>query len=190
MSQLPARPPADGGPAPRPVALVGMMGVGKTAVGRRLACHLDRPFVDLDAELVEREGRAIPEIFATDGEDRFRALESELLDESLDRADAPVVSTGGGVVKSAINREWLRNRAVTVWLRGDAATIVARVGPTAARPLLQPAEGESMVDLVERLMAERQDLYAEVAVLTMDTDHGSAHHLAGWLSDRLATALT
>ncbi len=186
VTELPARPPADGGPAPRPVALVGMMGVGKTAVGRLLAHHLDRPCVDLDAELVEREGRAIPEIFAIDGEDRFRALESELLDETLDRADAPVVSTGGGVVKSAINREWLRHRAVTVWLRGDAATIVARVGPNADRPLLRPAEGETMVDLVERLMAERRDLYAEVAALTMETDHSSAHHLA----DRLETDLT
>ncbi|MCP5028389.1 MAG: shikimate kinase [Actinomycetia bacterium] len=185
MSVNPPCPPSGADPAVRPVALVGMMAVGKTSVGAELASRLGRPFVDLDVTLVEREGRSISEIFATEGEEWFRTVETELLAEMLDRNDGPVLSTGGGVVKEAANRALLQTGALTIWLQSTPATIMGRARGNPDRPLLQPAGGEDLTDLVNRLDEQRRPLYAEVAALAVDTSEATPAQIAADLVARL-----
>jgi shikimate kinase len=174
----------DGG-RPRHVVLVGPMGVGKTTVGRRLARELQRPFADADEQLELRAGRTIPVIFRRDGEQAFRRLESEVLDDLLGRPDPLVVAAGGGVVVSPENRALLGRRAFVVWLRASPGFLAARADP-AHRPLL--AGDPDPAATLRRLVATRAPLYAEVADATVDVEpfHAAddkpkralAHHIA------------
>ena len=143
----------------RPIALVGLMGAGKSAVARVLAGRLGVPVVSLD-ELLEREqGRSISEMFATLGESAFRRLEAEMLARARD-SGAGVIDCGGGVVLLEANRLLLRERCRTAWLEVDAATAAARVGNGRTRPLLGTDEP---IARLSALLAERGELYAEVA---------------------------
>jgi len=152
-----------------PIALVGLMGSGKTTVGRRLAKLLDRPFVDADEEVEARSGRTIAEIFREDGEDRFRDLESDVLASLLADPEAPVIATGGGAVLRQRNRDLLRQPDVTVvWLEASPAFLASRVQRKAHRPLL--AGAESPRELLERLHAEREPLYREVVDLSLSIE--------------------
>jgi shikimate kinase len=156
---------------PGPVVLVGLMGSGKTTVGRRLAAKLDRPFVDADEALEERAGRSIADIFADDGEDAFRDLETKVLAELLERDDAPVIASGGGVVVREANRVLLTDTpdVLVVWLNAAPAFLASRVEQKeqkAHRPLL--AGDESPREVLQRLHAERSPLYDEVADLEVD----------------------
>lgn len=154
---------------PRHVVLVGLMGSGKTTVGRRLAARLDRPFVDADAALVEVADRSIAEIFATDGEPSFRALEADVLEELLEHHEPTVIASGGGVVLAEQNRRRLAAPEVTVvWLRAEPAFLASRVEGRTHRPLLQGEEPARAV--LARLQAERDPLYAEVADITVDVE--------------------
>jgi len=146
-----------------PVVLVGAPGSGKSTVGALLAARLEVPFTDVDAEIEERTGRSIAEIFADDGEPAFRALEQQVTAELLDRPG--VLSLGGGAVLSAATRAALRGHRV-VWLQVSAATAVSRVGLNEARPLLL---GNVRGRLI-KLLAERTPLYAEVATERVETD--------------------
>jgi shikimate kinase len=151
-----------------PIVLVGLMGSGKTTVGKRLAALLGRPFVDADDALEERAGRSIADIFATDGEDAFRQLETSLLEELLDREDEPVIATGGGVVTRAPNRELLTGHPATVvWLDGSPAFLASRLQHQTHRPLLVDADPR---EVLTRLHAERAPLYEEVADLVVDIE--------------------
>lgn len=153
----------------RHVVLVGLMGSGKTTVGRRLADRLGRDFVDADAALVDVADRTIAEIFATDGEERFRALEADVLEELLERHDPTVIASGGGVVLRDDSRERLRHPAVTVvWLDAGPAFLASRVEGKPHRPLL--ATDEPARDVLERLHRERAPLYEEVADLRVDVE--------------------
>lgn len=156
-----------------PVVLVGLMGSGKTTVGKRLAARLERPFVDADDALEERAGRPIAEIFAADGEDAFRDLETKVLGELLDRADAPVIASGGGVVVREANRALLTDTdgVLVIWLNAGPAFLASRIeqkAQKANRPLL--AGDESAHVVLERLSAERGPLYAEVADLEVQVE--------------------
>ena len=143
------------------VALVGLMGSGKTTVGRRAAKLLERPFVDADEAFIPRYGRTVAEVFASDGEDGFRRLEAELLGELLDVDTPLLVACGGGVVTTEGNRRRLRDPGVhVVWLRAEPAFLASRAQAKADRPLL--AEGDAR-EVLERLHAERESWYAEVA---------------------------
>lgn len=174
----------DGGRA-RHVVLVGPMGVGKTTVGRRLARDLQRPFADADEQVELRAGRTIPVIFRDDGEQAFRRLESEVLADLLGRPDPLVVAAGGGVVIHPENRALLGRRGFVVWLRASPGFLAARADP-AHRPLLA-GEPEPAATL-ERLVAARGPLYAEVADAAVDVEafHAAddkpkralAHHIA------------
>jgi shikimate kinase len=151
-----------------PVVLVGLMGSGKTTIGRRLAAELGRPFVDADDALEEHAGRPIAEIFANDGEDAFRDLETKVLEELLGRDDAPVIASGGGVVVRARNRELLTDtdHVLVVWLNADPGFLASRMeqkAQKANRPLLAGEERPRAV--LERLHAERAPLYEAVADL-------------------------
>jgi shikimate kinase len=160
-----ATPEAHGSRPDRHVVLIGLMGVGKSTVGRRLAKELERPFADVD-ELVElAAGRAIPAIFRVDGEEAFRRLETEVLADLVDRADPLVVAAGGGAVSRPENRALLPGRATVVWLRASAAFLTRRTDP-AHRPLLAVDPAGTLA----RLQAEREPLYAEVADVVVDVE--------------------
>ena len=146
-----------------PVVLVGAPGSGKSTVGALLAERLGVPFADVDAEIEQRTGRSIAEIFADDGEPAFRALEEQVTAELL--GTTGVLSLGGGAVLSSSTRAALRGHRV-VWLQVSAATAVQRVGLNEARPLLL---GNVRGRLI-KLLAERTPLYAEVATERVDTD--------------------
>ena len=116
---------------------MGLMGSGKTTVGRRLAGLLERPFVDADEALEDRAGRAIAEIFATDGEDAFRDLETKVLAELLARDDAPVIASGGGVVVRQANRDLLSevDDVLVVWLNASPGSSRAASSRRRRRPI-------------------------------------------------------
>ncbi len=143
------------------VALVGLMGAGKTSVGRRAARLLERAFVDCDEAFIPRFGRTVTEVFRTDGEDEFRRLESEMLQE-LVGVDTPlVVATGGGVVVREDNRLRLRSPEVfVVYLHAEAAFLASRADAKEHRFLLA---GNDPRAVLERLYAERDAWYREVA---------------------------
>ena len=138
------------------------MGCGKSSTGRELAARLGARFVDLDAEIVAREGRPIPEIFAEGGEAAFRAVELETLRAVLDEADGDtVLALGGGTLTVPAARELVLSRTRCVWLRTRLETIRSRLGAAdASRPLFADAEA---------LFAARLPVYAQ-APLAVDTD--------------------
>ncbi|CAN5668362.1 shikimate kinase [soil metagenome] len=143
------------------VYLVGMPGAGKTVVGRELAGRLGVTFIDLDAEIERGQNRPINEIFATQGEAAFRAMEAA----ELTRAgahDPSVVSCGGGVVLEPANRITLRNTGTVVYLDVPLAQLRERVRPAEDRPLIRE-DGD-----IERLLAERGPLYREFAAHVVD----------------------
>jgi shikimate kinase len=148
------------------LALVGMMGSGKTTVGRRVAAALHRPFFDSDQMIEAREGRTVREIWLTDGEPAYRVLETKVLEEALASPEAAVVAAAGGVVLKEENRRLLTRADVcTVRLVADPEVLVTRVGRQGHRPLLD----EDPLTALRRLSSEREDLYREVADATVET---------------------
>jgi shikimate kinase len=143
------------------VYLVGMPGSGKSTVGREVAGRLGVPFVDLDEEIERRSGASVSQIFASDGEAGFRALEARALVDAS-RRDPSVVACGGGVVLEPANRVTLRNTGTCVYLNVPLGVLEERVEPAADRPLIR-AEGD-----LERLLAEREGLYREFAAHVVD----------------------
>lgn len=142
------------------------MGSGKSTVGRRLAKRLERDFIDADQALEEIVDRTIPEIFASDGERGFRAIEADVLEELLEHHEPTVIASGGGVVLNGENRQRLSQPGITVvWLDGSPAFLASRVEAKAHRPLL--AGAESHREVLARLHAERAHLYREVADITV-----------------------
>jgi shikimate kinase len=168
----------------QPIVLVGMMGVGKSAVGRVLARRLARPFVDADVAIAERAGRPVGDIFAADGEAGFRDLEADVLDELLDRRPPVVLAAGGGVVVRPGNRRALRDRATVVWLQAPIDDLVRRVGSGRGRPLLRHDPAATLA----RLLHERGPWYAEVAGLAVDTAGRRPDDVADELARALAPA--
>jgi shikimate kinase len=169
------------------VVLVGLMGSGKTTVGRRLATRLDRHFVDADAALEAITDRTIADIFQRDGEQGFRDLEADTFEELLEHHEPCVIAAGGGIVLRTENRERLRRGEVTtVFLDATPAFLASRIARKASRPLL--AGEESPRAVLERLHAERLPLYEEVADLTVDVEpfHASAERPKQAMADRIA----
>lgn len=150
----------------RIVVLVGMMGAGKTTVGRSVASRLGVDFVDTDDLVEARAGKSVRDIFASDGEAAFRTLESQVLAESLKSPVDVVIAAAGGTVLSESNRAALREHAdVVVWLDADVSALGERASRGAHRPLLDG-------DVEDRLMAldgERRVLYQSVADVRLDT---------------------
>jgi shikimate kinase len=165
---LPADPSprADGGTSlPRTLVLVGLMGAGKTSIGRRLARALDATFIDADDEIVAAAGISIPDIFALYGEPRFRELERRVVARLLDQPPM-VLALGGGAFVDPETRAKVKEKALSVWLRADLDTLVARTArKKGTRPLLDQGDPR---DILARLMAQRYPVYAE-ADYTVDT---------------------
>ena len=158
------------------IVLVGMMGAGKSSVGRVLAQRLDRPLLDSDDMIEDRTGRTVREIWSADGEPAFRSIEAEVLAEAL-RSDEPVVvAAAGGVVLSPANREILRSSgAHVVWLLADVELLLERVKNGMHRPLLDSdPEGT-----LRTMFDDRGGLYREVADAIVSVDHRSVSDVAG-----------
>jgi shikimate kinase len=170
----------------RPVVLVGMMGVGKSSVGKRLAAMLRWPFVDADDEIERSARMTIPEMFEAYGESYFRDGERRVIARLLaeDRART-VIATGGGAFCNAATRELILERAVAVWLDSDVDTLVERTARKDNRPLLQGGDAR---EILTRLREERAPHYAlaPVHVVSASGPHTHTVHrvlegIARWL---------
>jgi shikimate kinase len=149
------------------ILLVGMMGAGKSSVGKRVADRLGRPFFDVDTWIEDEEGLSIASIFKTRGEAAFRTLESKVLTSFLANPVASVLSVGGGAVVEARNRTAMIDQQSVVWLRASDATLVSRVGNGSDRPLLA---GKDPATELARLSNRRTPMYTEVADVIVDVD--------------------
>lgn len=160
------------------VILIGYRGTGKSTVARRLSLALGWDWIDADVELELKAGKSIAAVFAEDGEQVFRDLESRLLIE-LTRRSRTVLAVGGGAVLRKENRAAMRDSGKVVWLRANPGTILARVAGDAStadrRPNLTTAGGLAEV---EQLLALRTPLYAECADATIDTDDRTPQQVA------------
>ncbi len=146
------------------VVLVGLMGTGKSTIGKRLAKSLRRPFLDSDALIENRTGRSVRQIFADDGEDAFRAVEQRVLRDALNENVPAVIAAAGGVVLDASNRAAINEKSWTIWLQCDPAVLAKRVASGTHRPLLDDDPEGTLTEM----STVRADLYAEVADVVLD----------------------
>lgn len=163
------------------IFLVGLMGAGKSTIGRQLAELLGMDFADSDQEIERRTGAAIPLIFEIEGEAGFRRREAAVIDE-LTRRDQLVLGTGGGAVLLEENRRCLRSRGSVVYLCADVDTLLERTRRDRHRPLLQTADPRGKI---EELLRQREPLYREVADLVVNTERRSAAAVARDIAKRL-----
>lgn len=144
----------------RPIALVGLMGVGKTTVGRRLAKALDRDFYDSDEEIERASGRTVAGYFRDHGEAAFRNGERRVVERLIALPDI-VLATGGGAFIHPTTHAILKDRAIVIWLKGDFETIMERVSRKNTRPLLQVPDPRARM---RELMDERDPIYAQAHI--------------------------
>jgi shikimate kinase len=163
------------------IFLVGLMGAGKTSVGKVLARLLSKDFVDSDHEIERITGVRIPVIFEIEGEAGFRAREHKAIAELVER-DNILLATGGGAVLSADNRDLLRANGTVIYLRAPVKSLLRRTQRDRTRPLLQvPDPAARLTELYE----QRDPLYREVAHLIVDTGNQSVRTLAGQIEAKL-----
>ena len=170
----------------RPVTIVGLMGAGKTKVGRGAAVLLDRPFVDTDHLVEQAAGVAVAQIFATEGEPAFRERERAAVVAAL-ATDGAIVSLGGGAVLDPVNVERMRAAGTVVWLHADPAELAQRLRNSLLRgdrPLLVDGDPATVL---QRLLDERGDAYRAAATVVLRTDglavERSSEVLAAWIRD-------
>jgi shikimate kinase len=153
----------------RSVVLVGMMGAGKSTIGRRLSARLRLPFLDADTEIEAAAGMSIPDIFESHGEPHFRDGEARVIARLLDSGPA-VLATGGGAFMREETRARIQAKAVSIWLKADADIIMRRVKRRADRPLLQTTDPAATVG---QLIEEREPVYrhADLTIWSRDVPH-------------------
>ncbi|MCA0031211.1 MULTISPECIES: shikimate kinase [unclassified Mesorhizobium] len=172
MNALHANPPGETSAAlvnrlgSRSIVFVGLMGAGKTAIGRKVATMLSLPFIDSDQEIESVSRMTVPELFERYGETEFRALEQRVILRVLENGPQ-VLSTGGGAFMNAQMREAVATHGVSVWLKAELDLLMERVSKKQNRPLLKSADPRAVL---ERLMGERYPVYAtaDVTVPTRD----------------------
>ncbi len=175
---------ASGGAAERRhVVLIGLMGAGKSTVGPIVAARMGRPFVDTDEIVEATAGRTVAEIFATDGEGEFRAMERVAVADACASPEPLVISCGGGAALDRANRRVLGASGVVVWLRASPERLAARVAETGDRPLL--ADG-SPVETLRRLEALRAGAYEAVADVAIDTESSTPEAVAERVLEEVA----
>ena len=157
--------------------LVGLMGAGKTTLGRQLARRLDKRFVDADHELEARLGVSIPTIFEIEGEDGFREREESIIDE-LTRMSGVVLATGGGAVLRAASRARLRDNGTVLYLHAEPETLWQRLRNSRHRPMLHAADPRNRLVELYRL---RDPLYREVASHVVESDREAVIRFVRWL---------
>lgn len=165
------------------VALVGMMGCGKTAVGTALARTLGVPFLDSDAEIEKAANMSVAEIFARDGEAFFRDKESQVLARLLETRRG-ILSTGGGAYLAPENRRMIADKGVAVWLRADHDLLWQRVRHKSTRPLLRTADPRATLEEIARA---REPLYAEAELIVDADPRFSIQQMADRVIETLAT---
>lgn len=171
----------------RSVVLVGMMGAGKSTIGRRLAVRLGLAFFDADVEIEAAAGMSIPDIFEARGEADFRDGEVRVIARLLDSGPA-VVATGGGALMRQETRDRIRDKAVSIWLKADTDVIMRRVKRRSDRPLLQTADPQGTI---ERLLREREPVYqqADLIIWSRDVPHDKiVDECIGALHEKLCTS--
>ena len=165
----------------RTITLVGLMGVGKSSVGRRLANALDLPFKDADVEIEAAAGRSIPDIFAEMGEPAFREGERRVITRLLENPPH-VLATGGGAFMNDETRALIKERSISVWLKADLDVLVRRVSRKDSRPLLS---GKDPLAVLTELAEKRYPVYAQADIMVETGD--TAHHVT---VDQVIRALT
>ena len=165
----------------RTITLVGLMGVGKSSVGRRLANALDLPFKDADVEIEAAAGRSIPDIFAEMGEPAFREGERRVIARLLENPPH-VLATGGGAFMNDETRALIKERSISVWLKADLDVLVRRVSRKDSRPLLS---GKDPLAVLTELAEKRYPVYAQADIMVETGD--TAHHVT---VDQVIRALT
>jgi shikimate kinase len=165
----------------RPIVLIGLMGAGKTSIGRRLAEKLDLPFIDADVEIEKAAGKSIPDIFSEHGEAHFRDGERRVIARLLENG-RQVLATGGGAFMNAETRQAIKAHSVSVWLKADLEVLLKRVSKRGGRPLL---ENRDPAEVLRTLMAVRYPVYAEadITVESVDAQHS---HMVNAVIDALA----
>lgn len=175
---------AEGLKLERTIALVGLMGAGKTTIGRRLAAALKLSFVDADHEIERAAGMTIPEIFARHGEPEFRRGERSVIARLL-REPVHVLATGGGAFIDPETRALMRERAISVWLKAPLDVLMRRVDRRDDRPLLK---GDDPRAIMTKLMHDRYPIYAE-ADLTVESTNGPHYSAAAAVLESLRAHL-
>lgn len=166
---------------PHNIFLVGLMGVGKSTVGKKLASRLGVGFIDCDHELERRMGVTVNMIFDIEGEEGFRLREARLLEE-LSAMDVGVIATGGGVITQAANRELLKQQHCVIYLNATVDLLWSRLRYCKNRPLLQTRNPRARLGA---LLHERDPLYREVASDIINVSRGSANHLVRHIQQQL-----
>ncbi len=149
------------------VVLIGFMGSGKSTMGIRLSYQLRYALEDTDKLIEARAGKSISEIFAQEGEEAFRQMETELLEKLAKKKGQRIYSVGGGTPVRAVNRPLLKKLGTVVYLRARPETVYERLKDDTARPLLQ---GQDPLGKIRRMMAEREEAYTETADVVLDVD--------------------
>jgi shikimate kinase len=151
----------------KPIVLVGLMGAGKSTIGRRLASSLNLPFVDSDQEIVEAAGCSISDIFESYGETIFRDLEQRVLTRLVGCSPC-VIATGGGAFINPTVRDIIKEKSISIWLKADLEVLLERVSRRDTRPLLKTGDKGA---ILSKLMEERYPIYAQ-ADMTIDSNAG------------------
>jgi shikimate kinase len=151
---------------PRTIVIVGMMGAGKSSIGRKLAARLAIPFFDADSEIETAAGMNIEQIFERFGEAEFRNGERRVIARLLERP-VHVLATGGGAFMDPETRNLIRARGISVWLKADIETLLDRTGRRNDRPLLKQGDPRA---ILENLLAEREPVYAEADIIVESND--------------------
>ena len=165
------------------IFLVGLMGAGKTTVGRALAKKLNKRFIDSDHEIEARTGASIPLIFEIEGEASFRQRESEVIRDLTAQSDI-VLATGGGAILKPENRQYLKSRGIVIYLHASVNNILQRTSNDKNRPLLQTADPRARI---EQLAREREPYYLEVADFVIETGRPNVQSLVQTIIAQLET---
>lgn len=152
----------------KPIVLVGMMGVGKTTIGRRLAPKIGLPFFDADEQIEEAAGMSVSDLFTKHGEEHFRKGEAQVIRRLLENPPS-VIATGGGAILNEETRQLIKDCAISVWLRAPVHIIARRATQRATRPLLKNG---NPVEIITRLLEERTPYYSQADHI-FDSLHGA-----------------
>jgi shikimate kinase len=152
-----------------PIVLVGLMGAGKTSIGRRLADKMNLPFVDADVEIEKAAGKSIPDIFADHGEAHFRDGERRVIARLLENGKQ-VLATGGGAFMNDETRAAIKAHSISIWLKADLDVLLKRVAKRGGRPLL---ENRDPAEVLQNLITQRYPVYAQadITVASLDVQH-------------------
>jgi shikimate kinase len=159
----------------KPIALIGMMGVGKTTYGKKMASILKVPFIDIDQMIENEIGHSVSWIFENVGEEKFRHMEETKIRETLNSGENMVVALGGGAFLNPVTRKIVKEKSISVWLKSSPEVIFKRVSVRKDRPLLEGIEDK--LGKIKEIMASREALYQEADV-SAQTDIGNQRDIA------------